>query len=141
MNPLAKVTALLALVAALTVPLTACKTLGGAGPTPVPAVNGAVDCAAPSLFKVATFATLVPIAEHAISTKDPLAALGDLALKYGEAEATCVAAYLNELGSHQKMAAPDNGVVARRIAVTARWLEKEDAKGVGPVLNYSGEVK
>lgn len=137
MKPSAKITTLLALVAALLVPLNACKTLDTRpGPTPVPLVNGVIDCAQPSLFKIATFGGLVPIAEHAIAVKDPFAALGDLALKYGEAEVDCVMAYLNDLGSHQKMSAPDNEVVAKRISVTAAWLARESGAGVGPVVNY-----
>lgn len=123
------------LLAALALP--SCKTTGtGPGPTPVPIVNGVIDCAAPSFFQVVTFAVLVPLAEHAIAQQDPIGALTQLVLQYGEAEVSCVAAYLNDLAATQSAAAPSNQVVKTRASVTAQWLARESAKGVGPVVNY-----
>jgi len=115
-----------------------CKTITGTGPgtAPVPIVAGVLDCAGPSLWKTITFANLIPVVEHAIGQKDPLGALDDLLTTYSEAEVTCVAAYLNDAGAKQALAAPTNPVVANRVSVTAQWLARETAKGVGPIVNY-----
>lgn len=117
-----------------------CKTLTGSGPgpvtAPVPVVAGVLDCAGPSFWKTISFANLIPIEEHAVGQKAPLGAIDDLLTTYGEAEVTCVAAYLNDLGAKQSLAAPTNPVVGNRVSVTAQWLAREKAKGVGPIVNY-----
>lgn len=131
---------LVAFVAALAVP--GCKTTTGSGPgpTPVGVVNGVIDCAAPSLWKVVTFGTLVPILEHAVAQADPFAALNDLLTQYGEAEVACVAAYTHDRGTKQAIALPDSPVVQTRVSVTAEWLKRERGKGLTP-SNFTGSAQ
>lgn len=137
-NPLSKIAILGLIVAALLLPLNACKTVDSVVKTPaVPAVvQGVIDCAGPSLFKVATFASLVPLVEHAIAQADPIGAIVLLAGDYGEAEIDCIVAYLNDQAKTQKLAAPGNELIARREDVTGQWLQRAAAAGEGPVVNY-----
>lgn len=120
-----------------------CKTGGtpvsDTGPGPVPIVSGAVDCAGPSLWKTVTFATVVPIAEHAVAQKDPYGAINDLIGTYLEAEVACVIAYLHDNSSKQAIASPSNTVVATRLDVTAEWLRREANKGLVPT-NFAGQA-
>ena len=121
--------------------LSGCKTVGGVdgGVTTPPVITGVVDCATSAFTGTVTIATLVPIVEHAIEQKDPIAALNQLLNDYTEAELDCVVAYLGDLGSRETIASPTDSMAKLRVSVTSTWLKRPGAK-VTPT-NFAGTAK
>ena len=129
------------LVAFSSLAVVSCKTIAPTPdhPAPVPALTGVIDCALPSLWKVVSFATLVPILEHAVAQSDPYGAIEDAVERYGEAEAACVVASIHDTGIKQAISSPSSTVVSSRVNITAEWLKRERSKGLEPA-NYDGQV-